>query len=451
MSFDVDSTLGTLTGGRIGDLTPRLSPPADIPRSSSTPQVTSEPVDKELLLESLALAPTLREAIESLLRWAGELCPQSGIRVVWGEERLRECWDRRLGRVRKGSYLWRRAAEQWQSLSSQQEPIHESMDESWIPLGGNGAARCLLWMHGKPAEIHILSQALGSARPIGAIILSRPRRRSLLQISEGTRRGLLVAGASMVFLISVGLIPAPYRVTCKTIVRPVGERVLLAPFEATLLECVVAPGDEVRVGDVLIRLDGRPFLLELESLRADLGHAAKKQSIAMAAGQMADAQLAELEEKQLQYKIQLIEERLAQLEIHSPMNGVIISGDLRSAVGNPFKLGDPLLEIAGLDRIRLELEVPETEIHFVAAGSDVRARLDSATLRALDGQVERIYPEAEIREDRNCFVAHWDLSNSDHWIRPGMKGTAVIYGKRRPLLAAWIRPIQESVLSLIGW
>ncbi len=56
----------------------------------------------------------------------------------------------------------------------------------------------------------------------------------------------------------------------------------------------------------------------------------------------------------------LIVDRLGNLEVASPIDGVVISGDLEKYTGAPVERGPGLLEVAPLDMERLELENAES-------------------------------------------------------------------------------------------
>lgn len=254
----------------------------------------------------------------------------------------------------------------------------------------------------------------------------------------------------MVVLIAA-LIPVPYRIACTARIEPVRQRIVSAPFEATLLECMVQPGDSVAANQLLVVLDGRPLQLEMESLQADLQRASKQHDSALATGRIADAQLANLERRQLQGRIELLEQRLAGLEVHSPIDGVVVSGDLRQAVGSPVEMGKHLLEIAPLQRMTMEVELPERDIHYVRAGAAARVRLDAAATAPIDGRLQTVFPAAEVRDERNVFVGQWEVDNAKGALRPGMRGTAVVYGPRRPLVWPLMRWIIESTLRGVGW
>ena len=65
--------------------------------------------------------------------------------------------------------------------------------------------------------------------------------------------------------------------------------------------------------------------------------------------------------------------------------------------------------------------------------------------------LEAVEAFARRRDDRNVFVGQWELENAAGTLRPGMRGTALIYGPRRPLAWPLVRGLIESALRTIGW
>ncbi len=215
-------------------------------------------------------------------------------------------------------------------------------------------------------------------------------------------------------------------------------------------EVLVEPGDEVEKGQTLLQFDGRPIRLELQSIEAEVQSASKQQDVALATGKIADAQLAQLKVQQLKRRKELLEQRLNRLSLVSPIDGVVVAGDLRKAIGTPMELGKVLLEIAPLDRVMVELQIPEYEIGYVRPTDTVQLRVDSARVGTVDSNLKKIYPSAQIRDDESVFIAPIELDNLERMYRPGMKGRATIYGPIRPWAWVHVRGLVEKITWLLG-
>lgn len=440
----------------VGDRQPAtLDPPApsEMPATDALQEKRTRSVEPLRLVEMLAGQPTRSAAMECLV---SELTPSFAggvVRVVWGNDRqIRHIFDGRLGWLGTESSLWHEVGTHWQRLASgSQRAIHTSGQCILRLSEPDGRGRALLWL-ADPGNRREYLDALETAAPaIAAVVWSRPQLKLPRPWHGQKRERLIAAGVVVLLVLLAALIPVPYRIACTARVEPVRQRIVAAPFEATLLECLVQPGDAVTANQLLVVFDGRPLQLEMESLRADLQRASRQHDSALATGRIADAQLANLERRQLQGRIELLEQRLAGLKVHSPIEGVVVSGDLRQEVGSPVDMGKPLLEIAPLRRMTMEVELPERDIHYVRAEAAARVRLDSAATVPIDGNLQTVFPAAEVRDERNVFVGQWEVDNAAGTLRPGMRGTAVVYGPRRPLVWPLVRWSLESALRVIGW
>ncbi len=279
--------------------------------------------------------------------------------------------------------------------------------------------------------------------PIARVVGSLFKKRRLLHWKP------LLAGACAIAAILA--LPRPYKVACACRVEPVTRRFVAAPFEGRLERALVASGDVVSQGDVLAHMDGREIRWELAGLEAELNSAGKKRDSALATHNAAAAQLAKLDFERLELKMRLLEHRAENLEVRSPIAGIVTSGDLEKAEGAPVATGATLFEIAPLDKMVAEVAVPEPEIAQVRVGQPVRIRLDAYPRREWSATVLRIEPRAEIRDHANVFVAELTIDNPDGTLRPGMKGRAEIAGPRHSLAWNLFHKAWESVALALGW
>ncbi len=241
------------------------------------------------------------------------------------------------------------------------------------------------------------------------------------------RAGLGAVG----LLVALLAMPMQYKISCDCRIQPVARRLVAAPFDATLDKALVAPGDLVAAGQVLARMDGREIRWELAGLTADRNRAGKQADAALALHNVAAAQQARLEMERLELKIRLLQDRTEHLEIKSPLSGIVVSGDLRKTEGAPLSIGQTLFEVAPLEQMVAELGVPEEDIAHIVAEAETTVWLDAHPQQRWTGTIVRIHPRSEIRDGRNVFVAEVALSNPDGLLRPGMNGSAKIFGPRR--------------------
>ena len=185
-------------------------------------------------------------------------------------------------------------------------------------------------------------------------------------------------------VLLVGLIPTPSVIQSECDLQPATRRFVSAPFDSRLESSVVEPGDMVEAGQLLARLDEREIKLELAEVEAEYHRARKDQDGYLASHQSGEARLAEYKAEGLQARQELLRHRFDNLELRSPISGMVIAGDLQDARGMPLKIGQSLFEIALLDRLTLDILIPADDIRFVEPGSTVSVRFDSLPFERFD-------------------------------------------------------------------
>ena len=96
-------------------------------------------------------------------------------------------------------------------------------------------------------------------------------------------------------------------------------------------------------------------------------------------------------------------------------------------------VGERLFEIAPLERMVVEVAVPEADVPWVKEGQTVEIVLDAWPETTWTGQLSRVHPRAEIRDEEHVFIAEVLLENPEALLRPGMRGRAKIEGPAKPL------------------
>ena len=233
--------------------------------------------------------------------------------------------------------------------------------------------------------------------------------------------------------VTIMCIPMPYTVNCHCKIQPVIRRIVPAPFEGILAKCNVKPGDVVKANQVLASMEGQQLIMEQAALQAELAREIKKRDSALAANDVAKSQIASHEIDRLKSQMSRLENRLANLNIRSPIDGIVVSGDLAKVEGAPLEIGQNLFEIAPLETMLVEVEIPESEIRFVKQNMIVDLKLEAFPNKSWNAKIERIYPSAEIIDNHSVFIAEVQLENELSMLRPGMKGNAGVNAHWSPL------------------
>ena len=246
-------------------------------------------------------------------------------------------------------------------------------------------------------------------------------------------------------------IPIPYRIACDCEIQPVTRRFVSAPYTGPLERAVVRPGQVVSKDQVLAYMDGQQLRHELTGVEAEHQAARRRHSSSLAQGEVAQSQIARSEMKKLETKLKSIKDQLSRLEIRSPYDGIVVSGDLDKAQGATMEIGQTLFEVAPLDDMLAEVAIPESEIQHVKDTNSVAIKLNAFPYRTFYGEVNSIHPSAEVLNDESVFVADVKLKDDESVIRPGMKGTAKVKTSWHPIGWNLFHNAWESVRCWTIW
>ncbi len=326
-----------------------------------------------------------------------------------------------------------------------QEILHIFSQKHACGLGlvdGKGVQRgaVLFFWDGKKRDIRFTATLRAAGEVLASALLALERSKGIGAGKMGLNRSRRVkAGVVAAAVILLGLfsfLPVPFQIHAKCSVLPVYKRFVVAGFDGILKEALVKPGDRVHPGQVLAKLDGRETVLLKNSTEAERQKALKTRDQHLAKGDMAGTQIAGLEVLRLENQIDLLREKERNLVLTSPIEGIVLAGDMMRMQGSPVNKGKVLFEVSPLNKMVVELAVGEEDIGYISRGMPVKVRFEAFRERAWRGEVQRIKPEAEIRNNRNVFLVELEFDNLDDRLRPGMKGKANIDAGKKPL--AWI-------------
>jgi multidrug resistance efflux pump len=155
----------------------------------------------------------------------------------------------------------------------------------------------------------------------------------------------------------------------------------------------------------------------------------------------AQAQIAQADADKAQAKIELLEYKIRQANLISPIGGIVVKGDLKHQIGAPVKTGDVLFEISPLESLRAQLLVPEDEIVDIDIGQEGYLATVSFPTQRIKFVVEQINPMAEVVNNRNVFKVRVRLLQTHQWMRPGMEGVAKVSVGKRRYIWIWTRRV----------
>ena len=315
-----------------------------------------------------------------------------------------------------------------------------------LPLPRENGALLIEW---KDAPTLLQSRLVDAAAPFAPVLFDLVERARPNAAAFTLRRAWSKAGANRraaiiaLAALAAALLAWPFRYSIKADCRlaPTVKRIIAAPFQGQLHKSFVQPGDHVTEGQLLAEMDNRDLKLKEAELTASRDRAVKQRDKAMSndgtGADPAAAQVANFEAQSVGQELELVQRKIALLAVKSPLAGVVVAGDLRRSEGQPLQQGQVLFEIAPLDEMIVEIDVPDREVSRVRAAQPVSVRLESFAGGSWTTALSKIHPQSEQRDGHNVFVGEAAIANKTaRELRPGMRGRAVIETDRRPL--AWI-------------
>jgi RND family efflux transporter MFP subunit len=244
------------------------------------------------------------------------------------------------------------------------------------------------------------------------------------------------------------------RIGGTAVVAPESVITLAAPVEGTIARVFAREGQQVRAGEVLGTMDDWSWRNQLTAAQAKYelamqtmqGDLARHSAQAGEDRTQADYLQAEMERARL---------RIANAQLRSPIDGIVMTPNLQNAAGEHLDAGATFAQVLNLTSARINIAVDQADANLVRAGQEAAIKLDSYPAQTFRGQVFSISPQAQAAGDSRVFYAHVLLPNGNAALRTGMDGRAKISAGYRPagfvLLRAPAMWIWQKLWDWIGW
>ncbi len=289
--------------------------------------------------------------------------------------------------------------------------------------------------------IGLMLEALGSTDNVPHHAHPKSGKPAIKKIAAVSLLAALLAGFS--------LYPVTYNIHAACLVAPVKIRYIVSQFDGFLKDVFVEPGDKIKRQDPMASLDGRELELELRSIEADSSKALKLRDNHLASGNTAAAQIGLLEYQRLQERAQLLLNRQKQLHFTSPVDGIVLSGELRREVGGPVTKGQVLFEVAPLETILIEIAIGDDDISHVEEQAPVTAHFNAFPSRSWQGTISHIAPKSELVQGQNSFIVSLQIANTENLLQPGMQGQASIEAGRKSLVWIYFHKPWHALVRLL--
>jgi len=142
---------------------------------------------------------------------------------------------------------------------------------------------------------------------------------------------------------------------------------------------------------------------------------------------------AQAREKELRAQLAAAKTQLGYTEIRSPLAGVVLTKNVEA--GEFVNPGTPVVTIANIDDLWMNIYIPETQTGLVKLGQNVRVTVDSFPGESFKGKITFVSSESEFtpktivtQEERIKLVYRTKVSleNTQQRLKPGMPADAEI-------------------------
>lgn len=238
------------------------------------------------------------------------------------------------------------------------------------------------------------------------------------------------------FLVLILFMPGEYRVKAPGIIEGKIQRVIVAPYEGYIESAVFRSGEIVSQGDVIAEMDTKSLQLEQQRWQGQKSEYMKQYRGALSELNKAKIHIYKSQISQADAQLKLINKKIQRAKLVSPLDGIIIAGDLSRSLGAPVKRGEILFQVAPLNEYRIIIMVEEREIVNVKEGLTGQLVLKALPDNELEFIVKKVSPVFEEKLGEINYRVEAVLNKDNPVLRPGMQGVAKITIEERSL--AWI-------------
>lgn len=212
-----------------------------------------------------------------------------------------------------------------------------------------------------------------------------------------------------------------------------------------IAEILFKEGEEVKTGDVLVKLDDALVRAEVEDAKARLILAQSNYDRAQSLSKSGSGTERTLDESTSALEIakaavHLAETKLSKLSLTAPFPGRV--GLRTMSVGAYTTPGMPIVNLEKIDELKVDFRVPETVLTRVSVGQDVELTVDALPGKKFPGKVYAIDPQVDVNGRSLRIRAR--MANPDLTLRPGLFARVIIKGLEESQV---VRVAESAIVS----
>jgi len=294
----------------------------------------------------------------------------------------------------------------------------------------------------RPRALTLLSLAVVIVAILGVLILAWSRRSR--EASETEHRNVALSKGNAVQVAQVAVSPSEQSLTLPAEVRGWAQVTLYAKVAGYVRDIPVDKGTRVNKGDLLARLDSPETDQAVVGARADLE--LKRQLLQRTTALRPDGVVSQQDLDNATAGVRVaqatLQQALAQQAyevIRAPFSGVVtaryvdVGALVPSGTGNTQSV-QPVVDLADVDRLRVQVYVGQSDAARLALGDVVSLTSDSDPSHPIQATVSRMSMGLDVRT--RTMLCEADVDNRPPRLFPGqfVKATLRLRGARTPLV-----------------
>lgn len=252
-------------------------------------------------------------------------------------------------------------------------------------------------------------------------------------------------GLVLLFLLP----PFASKVTNDLVLEPGRDARVRATVDGRIQKVFVREGDEVKAGQMLAVLENPDINADVQLLTQQLALASSNLRNNQDRSDFSQAAQMTRDRGRLQQELSVSEQKLQELEIRTPIDGVVATANVDQEAGQYLAAGDELARVVDRSTMKARILVQDRELPDVQPGAAAKIKVLPFPFRTFSGHVDKILPAAALdhpvaqteklerlgQELANFVAVEMEIPNPDGSLREGMTGKAQISGPRHSL--AW--------------
>lgn len=183
---------------------------------------------------------------------------------------------------------------------------------------------------------------------------------------------------------------AGYNISAPCVIMPVESQSVKARTPGVLVSMPVGEGSAVRAGDVVAVLSNPDLESSLRELIAEKKVHEVERDCLMAQGMRLKADVSDKLVSELELRIEEARERVAGLTVRAAVSGVVLSPRPEAQLGRFIPVGDTIVEIGDVSRVKVTIALAEKDLRFVSVEAPAGITLRSYPWRSFEGTVASI-------------------------------------------------------------